>query len=408
MRRGILRGSVHPTERENPSVDLSLRVATPIDEPALLGLIDSCFERVGRESELARALASGDPHFDPGLSLVGEIDGRAAGYALFLPRRIQLCGTFVKLAVLSPFATLPEARKRGLGNFLLRTGFQALCDRGMCGMVALGPSAFFARHGFAPAFNLYTTEARLADLPEPDAAPWRGLRGDDLGALRALLHASYAGVAGTEERSIAALDWESPIENGHTLVFERGGAPRAYLHFRTRGELEVRECAAATSHDVQALLGFIARLAREHGRTRVDLHLPPQHPVARALFHRGAPQVASNFRGAAMLCITDWNALFGATSAHWLSALRAAGVADASIGIDGETWRLRRADDALVVDRGRVKERHVELPHGLAPGFLTGQRSWRDLDAPTPLARALFPAGTPMWSYSPVFGLADE
>lgn len=389
-------------------MDLSLRVATPLQEPALLGLIDACFERVGRESALAHALAQGDPHFDPGLSLVGEIDGRAAGYALFLPRRIQLCGTFVPLAVLSPFATLPEARKRGLGNFLLRTGFQALRDRGLCGMVALGPHAFFARHGFAPAFNLYTTEARLVDLPEPDATTWRGLRGDDLVALRALMHASYAGVAGAEERSIAALDWESPIENGHTLVLERDRAPRAYLHFRTRGELEVRECAAATPQDVQSLLAFVARLAREHGRTRVDLHLPPQHAVARALFHRGAPQVASNFRGAAMLCVTDWKALFAATSAHWLAALRACAATDASIGIDGDTWRLRRSGDALVVDQARVDARHVELPQGLAPGFVTGQRGWRDLDAQTALARALFPGGTPMWSYSPVFGLADE
>jgi predicted N-acetyltransferase YhbS len=394
-------------------MDISLRVATPIDEPALLSLIDACFERVGRESQLALALAGGDPHFDPGLSLIGEVDGRAAGYALFLPRRIQLCGAFVKLAALSPFATLPEARKHGLGNYLLRAGFQALRDRQVCGMVALGPSAFFARHGFAPAFNLYTTEARLAELPEPDPAPWRGLRGDDLGPLRALMHTSYAGVAGTEERSIAALDWESPIENGHTLVLERGGAPRAYLHFRTRGELEVRECAAATPQDVQSVLGFIARLAREHGRTRVDLHLPPQHAVARALFHRGAPQVASNFRGAAMLCITDWSGLFRATAAHWLAALRANRVDAASIGIDGATWRLRCTGDALAVDApradaGRTKEHHVELPHGIAPSFLTGQHSWRDLDAATPLARALFPGGTPMWSYSPVFGLADD
>lgn len=389
-------------------MDLSLRVATPLNEPALLGLIDACFERVGRESELARALAKGDPHFDPGLSLVGEIDGRAAGYALFLPRRIQLCGAFVPLAVLSPFATLPEARKLGLGNFLLRTGFHALCDRGLCGMVALGPSAFFARHGFAPAFNLYTTEARVIDLPEPDPAPWRGLRGEDLGPLRALLHDNYAGVAGTEERSIAALDWESPIENGHTLVLERAGVPRAYLHFRTRGELEVRECAAASPQDVQALLGFLARLAREHGRSRVDLNLPPAHPVARALFHRGAPLVASNFRGAAMLCITDWKALFAATSAHWLAALRACGAADASIGVDGRAWRLRRNGDALAIEEGRVKERHVELPQGLAPSYVSGQRCWRDLDTPTPLARELFPAGTPMWSYAPVFGLADE
>jgi predicted N-acetyltransferase YhbS len=388
---------------------LTLRTSTPLCEPALLGLIDACFERVGRESELARALAAGDPHFDAGLSLVGELEGRAAGYALFLPRRILICGSFVKLAVLSPFATLPEARKRGLGNFLLQTGFQALRDRGMCGMVALGPSAFFGRHGFASAFNLYTTEARLADLPEPDPAAWRGLRGDDLPRLRELMHDNYAGVTGTEERSLAALDWESPIENGHTLVLERAGQPSAYLHFRTRGELELRECAAASPADVRSMLGFLARLLREHGRTRVDLHLPPQHRVARALFHRGSAQVSSNFRGAAMLCICDWNALFAATSEHWLRALAAAGVDELSLGIDGEAFRLRARRGALQIDPARVERRHVELPAGHAPGYLTGQRDWRDLDpACAELARQLFPGGTPMWSYAPVFGLADE
>jgi predicted N-acetyltransferase YhbS len=402
-------------------LSLSLRTATPLDEPALTGLIDACFERAGRESALARALAQGDPHFDRGLSLLGEIGGRAAGYALFLPRRIQLRDAWVRMAVASPFATLPEARKQGLGHFLLRTGFQALRDRGIRGMVALGPSAFFGRHGFAPAFNLYTTEVRLADLPESEALGWRGLRGEDLAPLREMMHRNYAGSAGTEERSIAALDWESPLDTGHTLVFERGGAACAYVHFRARAELEVRECATSTPQDIDALLEFLARLMREHGRTRLDLHVPPSHPVARVLFHRGCPLVSSNFRGASMLCVLDWPGLFEDTAAHWRSALERAREMSCSLGIDGSDYRLQRSGAALVVDSGRVAGRHFELPTGFAQGLLTGQRSWQDSEqfiAPElrrdleprsdDLGHELFPGGTPMWSYSPVFGLADE
>ena len=190
-------------------------------------------------------------------------------------------------------------------------------------------------------------------------------------------------------------------------------------------ELLVRECAARDEGGVRALLGFLRRLLDEHSRTTLEVHAPPTHPLARALHHRGATAEANNFQGSALLALHDWPSVLRASAPAWERALdRAHGNA---IGLDlgAERLQLSLGDDGLVVaalDEGAAAEgARLWVPPGWGPGLLTGQRSHRDLAFDARVAQnsqldergwqaleELFPGGHPMWSYSPVFDLADE
>lgn len=407
-------------------MSLRLRTADPRLEPPLLALIDAAFERPARESRLARELARASPGYDPGLALVAERGGQDVGFALVLPRVVELLGCNVPLAIAAPIAVLPAARGSGVGRFLWDSAAQALRDRGLRGALALGLHDVFQKLGFGPAFNLYTALVRQDDLPREEGAAWRGLAERDLAPLCALHAANYAGVSGREQRHPAAIEWESAIPNAHTLVWERDGVAQAYVRFRVGAELELRECAVRDRAALDALLGLLQRLRREHGRSQLAVHVPPIHPLGRELFHRGCPILCSNFRGAAMLAVVDWPGLLSDLRPALAAALERAGVERCSLAIGAQTVRLELEGSELRVASGapaelRVPRRHLALPQAWAAGLFSGQRHGRELLFDPLAAQAceldargerllgeLFAGGTPMWNYGPAYEIADD
>ncbi|MDF1798805.1 MAG: hypothetical protein P1V81_06490 [Planctomycetota bacterium] len=405
-----------------------LRTADPKSDPALGPLLDAAFQRPGRESRLVHELSHHFPTFDPGLSLVATDGGADIGYALFLPRRFRFRGCEVPLVISSPFSTLPDVRERAVGTFLLETGLAALGDRGIRGAVVLGGQDFFQRRGYVGAFNLYTIDARRDRLEAVVAAhdvadessSWRGLTAEDIPVIHAIYAKNYSGVDGSEVRTDAPIDWESSADQAFTVIHEREGKADAYLRFRVRETLAVMECGATDATAVLSLVAFLARLAAEHNRSTVEVHLPPPHPLFRKLFCAGCMAEGNNFHDEALLRIVDWTGVLTDTGPSWSRALELSGLDDLSLGIDGVDYLLAPdGPTAVEVDHGR-SDRHIDLPTGWEVPLLTGRLDWRDLafsdaggsEVLDSFGREqlslLFPTRTPMWTYSPVFEIADE
>jgi predicted N-acetyltransferase YhbS len=397
---------------------MQLEVATPLADARIGPLLDAAFQRPGSESLLAAELARHYPDYDPGLSLVATENGAALGYALFFPRTFRLSGAFVRCGVLAPLGVHPGHQRRGIGRFLVRAGLAALKDRGVRAAVVLGASEYYGAFGWESAFNVYTSRAPVQLLPdEGDTSSWRGLAGSDLGELCAIQSADYARCDGTELRRAAPIDWESRGAEAHTLVLERSGRVAAWLRFRVRGDVELAECGARDASGRDAILRCARRLLREHRRGTLLAHLPPPHPVARALFERGATSEANRLAGAAQLAVLDAPAFFADTHARWLAALDEARAPSASFAVGGRTWRIAAIGARLDVSEGRDERHHVDVPAGWSSALITGQRDFLDLarantdlsDPPVDrLARALFPGGAPQWTYAPVFDVVDE
>lgn len=399
----------------------TLRTGSPADDGTLGPFLDAAFERPDQESRLVVELAKNAPAFDPSLALSAFDGDRRAAWALFLPRTVHLRDHWVPLCITSPFATLPSERNRGAARFLLDTGFAALRDRGVRGAIVIGGAEFFGRHGYAPAFNLYGISCRREDLPTERVEGWRGLRGEDLPRLAKLFERSYRGVDGCERREATAIDWEAAIDNSHCLAYEENGELQAYLRFRIRGSIELRECGVAGERGVRAVLCFLGQLLDEHSRPTLEAHLPPPHPVARALFHGGALEQASNFDGEALLAILDWPGLLADTAPHFESCLAAGGARPVSVEIGGQRLRLEPGSVGRPVDFHPERGRHLWTPEEWGPALVTGQRSVHDLRSDDRVHEhsdldaagweavgALFPTRTPMWPYAPIFELADS
>lgn len=396
-----------------------LRTADPRTDPGLASLLDVAFGRPDCESRLVRILAEQLPSFDPGLSLVATEDERDVAYALFLPRRFFIRGAEVPLVISSPFAALPEVRGKGAARFLLDVGLSALKDRGIRGAMVLGGRNFFARNGYQAAFNLYTLDAvreATASFADFTDAEWTGLTSEDIPALHAMYAANYGDVAGSEVRSNAPIDWESSSAKGFTLIHRRAGTAVCYLRFRVREKLEIMECAAIDQQAAQTVCGFIHRLTGEHHRPTAEVHLPPLHPVFRALFNAGCMAEGNNFHNEARLVITDWKGFLEDIGQFLSGALKRCDIKSFSLGIKArggdESWHITRDKSSVNVKAGKAQI-HIDLPEGWAEPLMTGRIDWRDLlfsagETNKNLLSQLFPLGTPMWTYSPAFDIAYE
>ena len=385
-------------------------------------VLEAAFHRPERESRLARELARAHPSFDPALAPVAELDGKPVGCAVLLPRTLLLRGVPVAAVVVGPMGVDPTARGRGVGGALVDAALERAAGRGALFAVALGAREFFASRGFAPAFDLWGLHVPGEVLPEGgDTSAWRGLAGEDLPGLMRLHAHAYREISLAERRTGDALDWESLAERAHTLVHPGDDGPLAYLRFRVREAFELLECGASSAAGVDAVLAMARRLIREHTRLDLFARLPEPHPVARALFHRGAIVERSNLGGAGMLRVLDWPALLSVLAPVWSPALEGLERPAFSIGVGENAWRLELLPAGPRVTEGRAPGAHLALPAERTPALLTGQRGFDEVFAETRVRRtsdlaphlqqrlaAYLGPRAATWGYAPPFELADD
>ncbi|MFI5495499.1 GNAT family N-acetyltransferase [Actinoplanes sp. NPDC051859] len=124
---------------------MNLRTERPEDAEAIRSLLTAAFE-TDVEARLVEALRASDAWL-PGLSVVGEVDGRVVAHALF--SRIEV-GSAPALA-LGPVAVLPEEQRRGLGAAVITEGLRLATAAGERLVLVLGDPAYYRRFGFVPA-----------------------------------------------------------------------------------------------------------------------------------------------------------------------------------------------------------------------------------------------------------------
>lgn len=405
----------------DPPQGVEIVPADPRIDPELLGLVDRAFERTGAESLLLERLAAEHPEFDGELSMMALLDGVPVGWALFMPRTLRLFEQWVRVVVSSPFAVLPEARRKGVATCLLEQGLQRARERGAVGAVVLGGREFFGRHGYAPAFRMHTLRVRASDLPPADESGWRGLTPPDIEGLAPLYEACYGHEDGAERRLPIVIEWESQVPHGHARVLADEHGPLAAVRFRVDGTVEVREATIREPRAIEPILAYLHHLAEIHSLDAIEVSCPPSHPVARALFHRGALALSSDLERSALLRVLDWPALLEATEETWRRRLRGVPRNAVSLGLPGSDLRLGLGGERLSVESGREPGGHVHLPAEQAASLLTGHRGWRDIledrealercdldTAGLEALRAMFPHAAPDWSYGPMFELADR
>ena len=141
-----------------------VRPETPEDAAAIAEVVAAAFSEPGVSGVLARPVEVGlvdairrSDRFVPELSLVAEVDGRVAAFAMF--SLVDLMAEpgddhGVPVLALAPVAVAPDFQNRGLGSAVVRAGLEAADSRPEPLVVVLGEPAYYGRFGFEPAAGL--------------------------------------------------------------------------------------------------------------------------------------------------------------------------------------------------------------------------------------------------------------
>jgi putative acetyltransferase len=396
----------------------TIRLARDEDEAKVAHLLDEAFASPGRESRLWALLRAEYPDYDPGLAFVAESTEGALGGALLVhPRTLWIRGVEVPCGVLSPFAVAPHARGSAWGARLVTHALRTCAPRFDL-VVLLGEPRYFARFGFAPAFGQSRVRARLAkELANQAGAGWRAIGGADLSACRELYERSYAGVSGTERRTLAALDWDSRAPRTHTLVLEREGRIAAYARFHIGTAISVAECGARLPRDGAALAGLLARLQSEHARETCEVLVPRAHPLVRTLLRAGGELTLHDMTGAVLAWSPAPRRLLARLLAgpQALERARARPWKDFTLELPDGVCSVRQKRGALHVEPASgATDGDLRLAPPRVPGWLTGMEPLREALAERDEGAALdstafsaleqlLPPSEAAWSWSPLY-----
>ena len=396
----------------------TIRLARAEDEAKVAQLLDEAFASPGRESRLWALLRAEYPDYDPGLAFVAEGANGALGGALLVhPRSLWIRDVEVPCGVLSPFAVAPQARGSGWGARLVTHALQACAPRFDL-VILLGEPRYFARFGFAPAFGQSRVRVRLPkELASAAGTGWRAIGGADLSACRELYERSYAGVSGTERRTLSALDWDSRAPRTHTLVFERDGRIGAYARFHIGTAILVAECAARLPRDSAALAGLLARLQSEHARETCEVLVPRSHPIVRTLLRAGGELELHDMTGAVLAWSPAPRRLLARllTGPRALERLRMRRWNDVAFELPDGACKLHAEGEALRVEPlAAVPAGALRLAPQRVLGWITGMEPLREALLAEDEERAsssdaflaleqLLPPGEAAWPWSPLY-----
>jgi putative acetyltransferase len=153
--------------------NLEIRESVPIDLDAIESLYPETFPDENLLPLVRDLLADAAVT----TSLVGTIDSRIVGHAIFTKCRVS--GSNVNAALLGPLAVAPAWQRRGFGSAIVRTGLRRLEEMEVSLVYVLGDPAYYERLGFRPE-SLVEPPFRLP--PEWDGA-WQSQNVGDVAAL---------------------------------------------------------------------------------------------------------------------------------------------------------------------------------------------------------------------------------
>jgi predicted acetyltransferase len=221
-------------------------------------------------------------HRSPEDTLVAVVDGAVAGHATALRLTMSLCGVDVPMRGVAAVAVLPDRRRRGIADRLMRDWMRRLHRRGEALSLLYPFSApFYRKFGYGTAE--WGERLHVAPHQLPASPLGRNVRildrQRDLAAVRATYERSRAGTTGPLLRSDYWWDVRimGRVADGVVYVDPAGKRIDGYALYEVPKEprhpaqhLNVRELAWASPDALRGLLGWFESLGEQYAMIRLD------------------------------------------------------------------------------------------------------------------------------------------
>jgi predicted acetyltransferase len=294
------------------------------DLPAALDLVYSQWPEIPRDCQ--ERMARHDPWRDRQRAFGAFVDGRLVSHARFHYRPLRLGLARLHMVGVCVVVTHPDYRHRGLGHRVMQSALQWMAaSHYHCTMLYTGSHPFYSPLGWgrldepfhylplADVPKLGSPRFRLSQVPIADSFPRLAQVFDRSGASHPISLDRSPEYWKAWPRWAAGNLWFGLLDDCWTVAWEGetpvayGGLQRSILKSETASIVEL--CALPDRE--QALFDIADALlarARQAGSERLELNLPPDHPLVSRL----APLAQRSTDTSAMVRIVDLPALLAA------------------------------------------------------------------------------------------------
>lgn len=262
--------------------ELALRRARPGEEARLGDVAFRAF-RMAHPELWTAGYAGGKEYIDPECTVVADGPHGIAGHATALRLSMPVAGRDLPMAGIAAVAVVPEARRRGVADRLMRECLELARERGDVSSLLYPFSwRYYARFGYAPCESVELVSVPPSDLP---ASPLRRRvrrldRPRDETGVRAVYQAWRRGRTGPFDRGDAWWAHRVWARVPEGVVFDDGeGGVGGYLLYEVPQDgsshaacFRVREWIAPDAAARAGLLGFLQALGEQF--ERVEMTLP--------------------------------------------------------------------------------------------------------------------------------------
>lgn len=255
-------------------MSLVIRPEQVSDYPLIAEINVLAFDQRATEA-LIVSLLRHTPGFDPDLSLVAEVDGKAVGHALFTRQQIRLMSKTVHAALLAPLAIHPGYQRQGIGGKLIVAGHIMARKKNCQLSFLLGHSDYYPKFGYRTfAYGSSELVVQQDQRSPAEVLTTRKPLQDDLPALAELWRRAEGNIDFVFHPASMLLEWLSPNPAIEASVYLRGDQIVGYTRIHKEQPESPRAFYAL---DKEAARGMASHIATQFNLSQVTL---PLHPAS--------------------------------------------------------------------------------------------------------------------------------
>lgn len=263
-------------------MNINVRSEKISDYNSIANVIYEAFSGISKENEYISEpilvdLLRHNSIYDPELSLVAEVDGKVAGYALFSPFRFIVSGVEQLGVVLAPLAVKPEFQNKGVGSALIEEGHRIAKKKGFAFSLLCGHEKYYPKFGYKTAmFSMSGVRVSISRKDfDSKGFSERRVRESDISLILKSWNREYSSASLALFPGESIIEWSSHFAKYRCSIIEKDNRILGYVRVADSKILSIRELLA-DSNDIPDILAYLAWKKYGSAEGKIDISQPEE------------------------------------------------------------------------------------------------------------------------------------